>query len=224
MHSSPSRASLLTARHVVGAPQRRGAFQRSGDGGLATARIGLALRCRVCWVLQAGRRTKRCAFADWCRHPAQRVGFLVQPRTPGRPSSLFFDGASQAFRKEASFPGFVTAAATSDGQVTVPSLSRARRLIRGKMVGRLADERRRHLRRLPWVSAPTTCRHRRAVRLAVPLPGHAQDGLSAKCLIRQRGPREHDAVGFTHAVVHLDVACELIEGCVGDASTRLSMD
>lgn len=50
----PSRASLLTAKHVVGALQRRGAFQRSCDGGLATTQIGLAMRCRICWVIPVG--------------------------------------------------------------------------------------------------------------------------------------------------------------------------
>lgn len=130
---------------------RRGAVhsRESCDGGLATTRIGLAMRCRVCWVLQVGRlqvvEQKDVPRADWGRNLAQGVGFLFnhEPLEVPRPSSLM--ERVKLFEKS-SFPGIETVDATSDGQVAVPALSRAKRcagwgcigdeVMRGKMVGR----------------------------------------------------------------------------------------
>jgi len=61
---------------------------------------------------------------DWCRNPAQGVGFLVLPRTPGRPANLLFDTES-SFPKESSVPSIETADATSDDRAAVPALPRA---------------------------------------------------------------------------------------------------
>lgn len=82
------------------------------------------------------------------------IGVAIWPKgsvfcsttNPWKYRDLLFDGESQAFRKESSFPGIETVDATSDGQVAVPALSRAKRcagwgcigdeVMRGKMVGR----------------------------------------------------------------------------------------